>query len=74
MDTKDFDSLPDSAILLRSDAARLTGGQHINTLARWSKAGAFPEPVQVGAQVGYRVGDVRAWLANLQPVRVKVFP
>lgn len=74
VNTTDFDKLPDSAIVLRSDAARVCGGQHPNTLARWSKRGDFPEPLRVGAQVGYRVGDLRAWLADLKPIRVVVVP
>ena len=71
---KDFDTLPDSAILLRAPTAKLVGDVHPNTLARWTKEGDFPPALQVGALVGYRVRDVRAWLAGLHPVRVAVVP
>lgn len=74
MDRQTFDNLPDEAVVLRADAATLTGGQHPGTLARWEKLGLFPAGLMVGGQVGYRVGDLRAWLATLKAARVVVVP
>lgn len=38
------------------------------TLYAWIKAGIFPAPVQLGPKaVGWRVEDVRAWLASREP-------
>jgi prophage regulatory protein len=38
------------------------------TLYAWMKAGVFPAPVRLGPKaVGWRVEDVRAWLASREP-------
>jgi len=61
---RDFDALPDSALIRQ---AQLLGGIlpfKSATLWRRVKAGQFPQPIRLpeGRITAWRVGDVRAWL------------
>lgn len=58
-----FDTLPDTAIIRdRGVAAVLSISR--NSVWRWSREGRLPRPVKLGQRVsGWRVGDVRAFLA-----------
>lgn len=40
-------------------------GIHLSTLNRWVKEGGFPPPIRLGrARVGWRLGDIEAWLSQ----------
>lgn len=60
----EFDRLPDSALLNRDAVVRLTGGQHPDTLDRWSDEGKFPAPISMGRFKLYRVSELRTWLSD----------
>ena len=67
-----FDELPDSALVRQSHLVR--DPKHPTrptplpfspaTFWRRVKDGAFPKPVKLGRITCWRVGDVRAWLAD----------
>ena len=50
-------------ILRRPDVEARTGLSR-STIYAWMKAGAFPQPVALGARlVGWRESDIEAWMA-----------
>ncbi len=62
-----FDRLSDSVLLTEPEVSQVVGHPP-NTLKHWRLRGAAkgPKPVRMpSTSVRYRVGDVRAWLANL---------
>ncbi|KVR82485.1 AlpA family transcriptional regulator [Burkholderia vietnamiensis] len=60
------------AILRRTDVERETGLSRTSIYDRMSK-GTFPAAVRLGAKsVGWRVGDIDAWLANPAGYRAQV--
>ena len=59
-----FQSLPDEAFI-RQPQVLDVGGFGASTLWRQVSAGTFPKPVRLTQRaVGWRVGDVRAWLES----------
>jgi prophage regulatory protein len=62
--TRDFDSLPAEAILRLPDVIALVGLCRASIYARAAQQ-TFPSPIKLTAHAsGWRVGEVRAWLAN----------
>ena len=68
----DFDALPDGALLTEHETAAV-GRWSTNTLAAWRlrKTHALRWVVIGGGRVRYRVGDVRAYLADAAPRKRK---
>ena len=68
----DFDALPDGALLNEYETAAV-GRWSTNTLAAWRlrKAHGLRSVVIGGGRVRYRVGDVRAYLADAAPTKRK---
>src|SRR6516162_5728607 len=68
----DFDALPDGALLNEYETAAV-GRWSTNTLAAWRlrKAHGLRWVVIGGGRVRYRVGDVRAYLADAAPTKRK---
>jgi len=68
----DFDALPDGALLNEYETAAV-GRWSTNTLAAWRlrKAHRLRSVVIGGGRVRYRVGDVRAYLADAAPRKRK---
>lgn len=78
-----FDSLPDNAIvrkwdILGCDKRKISPVWHVGntTLNNRIKDGSFPKPIKLGGEntrcVGWRVGDVREFLANLGKTKVSI--
>ena len=61
-----FDAVPDAAILRLPSVLHLTGLSR-TTIWRRCRERNFPRPIQLGATraIGWRVGDLRRWLAAL---------
>ena len=62
-----FDQLPDAAVVRLPTVLALVG---VSRATWWNgiKSGRFPKQIQIGPHmVGWRVSDVRALLAALQP-------
>ena len=48
-----------------------TLGVSTRTIHRWYKTGSFPPPIRLGPNaVGWRVGDVEAWVEARPPAEV----
>lgn len=61
---RDFDNLPAEAILRLPDVIALVGLCRASIYARAAQR-TFPRPIKLTAHAsGWRVGEVRAWLAN----------
>lgn len=62
--TRDIASLPPEAILRLPELITLVGLSRASIYSRASQ-GAFPSPIKLTAHAsGWRLGDVRAWLAD----------
>ena len=67
MSAERFDRLSDSVLLTEPEVSQVVG-HPANTLKHWRLRGAAKGPSRCECRansVRYRVGDVRAWLANL---------
>lgn len=60
---KDFDTLPASATVRLPTVCALFGISG-PTVWRWSKDGRLPAPIKRGGVTGWRVGDLRACMAQ----------
>ena len=55
-------------IVRRPEVERMTGLSRAS-IYRLMAAGEFPTPIRIGARaIGWRVGDIEAWLASRAPV------
>jgi predicted DNA-binding transcriptional regulator AlpA len=64
IEVRDFDLLPDVALVRQPTVQALFGVSH-STLWRRVRSGALPQPVKVGAATRWRVGELRVCLAGL---------
>jgi Prophage CP4-57 regulatory protein (AlpA) len=68
MQQNNFDQLPDSALVMQKHLLYPVGPVPCrpSTLWTWVGSGRFPQPIRMkGVRMTvWRVGDVRAWIAN----------
>lgn len=40
------------------------------TIARWSKAGKFPQPIKIGRTIRYKTAEIQSFLAQIEQQEV----